>query len=391
MEKRIKYLFDQYQVSKLTTAESQEFLGLIADENESVSEELLSMILQADEAKHRDVVISQRGESLLAEILASDKPNKTKVRRLFPFKWVAAAVVLIAISVVLYVRKGATTPNYTVFTQDVKPGINKAVLTLADGKEVSLSDIKNGEISKQAGLSITKTEEGKLIYKVLDDVKAEASLKFNTISTPKGGQWQVLLPDGSKVWLNAVSSLTYPLSFASSKNRKVELSGEAYFEIAKDKLKPFIVQTAKQDVEVLGTHFNITSYADDQVTKTTLLEGSVKVKDNRSGDAQMLKPGEQCSLSESGIAITNIDVDESIAWKNGYFMFHDERQDAIMRKLARWYNVEVEYLDPSVKDIKFFGTVSRFGNLSQVLRKLEQTSKVRFDIKGNKIIVRKEN
>lgn len=162
------------------------------------------------------------------------------------------------------------------------------------------------------------------------------------------------------------------------------------FEVAKDKAHPFIVETEKQSVEVLGTHFNINSYQDEIVTKTTLIEGSVRVLHKRTNESEILKPGEQSIVSVSGIDIKEADVDEAIAWKEGYFKFNNEKQVSILRKVARWYNVEVEYVDPEAKDVMYYGTVSRFEKISMVLRKFEQTGEVRFDIKGNKLIVYKE-
>ena len=160
--------------------------------------------------------------------------------------------------------------------------------------------------------------------------------------------------------------------------------------MAKDKAHPFIVKTAKQELEVLGTHFNINSYPDEPVTKTTLIEGSVRVANLDKSDTQILKPGQQSILINGGFEVKNVDTDEAVAWKNGYFMFNNEKQESILRKLARWYNVEIEYADQEAKNVMYYGTVSRFEKISKVLRKFEQTGEVRFDIKGNKIIVYKE-
>ncbi|WP_316804678.1 FecR family protein [Pedobacter nototheniae] len=391
MEKRISHLLNQFQEGKLSSVEKQELLELVSADKEGISDELVHMITEG-EASATPAGANDKWETVLQNILASDKPHKIKRRKLLPvLKWASAAIVLISIGVASYLYRIDKTPEAHVFIQDVLPGGNKAVLTLADGKKISLTDAVTGNIAKQAGLSITKTADGQLIYKVSEGANETDDSKINTISTPRGGQWQVQLPDGSVVWLNAASSLTYPLSFASAKQRVVELTGEAYFEVAKDKLHPFIVRTAKQEVEVLGTHFNINCYADEYVTKTTLLEGSVRVSHNATHDTEILKPGEQSVLSNTGINIKGIDVEEAIAWKNGYFMFNNEKQESVMRKISRWYNVEIEYADTDAKEVMYYGTVGRFGKVSQVLRKLEQTGEVRFEIKDNKIIVYKED
>lgn len=310
-------------------------------------------------------------------------------------RWAAAAVVLLALGSIIYLYSGGKSifQKQRTYASDAAPGSNKAILVLADGRKISLSDTHNGDVAKEAGLSITKTADGQLVYSILDD-KSGADAKgdiFNTIETPKGGVWQIKLPDGSSVWLNAASSLTYPLSFAKGKKRMVELKGEAYFEVSKDKDHPFVVKTAKQEVEVLGTSFNINSYADESVVKTTLLEGSVKVVPYLEGQKEdILKPGEQAILGAKGMNIQEVDAEESIDWKNGYFMFNNERQENIMRKIARWYNVQVEYADASAKDVMYYGSISRFENVSKVLRKFEQTGEVRFEINKNKITVYKE-
>lgn len=310
-------------------------------------------------------------------------------------RWAAAAVVLLALGSVIYLYSGGKSifQKQRSYASDAAPGSNKAILVLANGQKISLSDIHNGDVAKEAGLSITKTADGQLVYNIVDDKSVGATKEdiFNTIETPKGGVWQIKLPDGSSVWLNAASSLTYPISFAKGKKRMVELKGEAYFEVSKDKDHPFVVKTAKQEVEVLGTSFNINSYADESDVKTTLLEGSVRVMPYLAGQqGDILKPGEQAVLNEKGINIKEVDAEESIDWKNGYFMFNNERQENIMRKIARWYNVQIEYADASAKDVMYYGSISRFENVSKVLRKFEQTGEVRFEINKNKITVYKE-
>lgn len=328
--------------------------------------------------------------------------NKSEKRTKLVFssftRWVAAAAVFIVIGTLAYFYSSNVINQKSMkpYASDALPGSNKAVLVLANGRKISLTDVNNGDVAKEAGLSITKTSDGQLVY-TISDVASNKNTEnldnaFNTIETPKGGMWQVKLPDGSSVWLNAVSSLTYPLSFSKSHKRIVELKGEAYFEVAKDKLHPFVVKTSRQEIEVLGTHFNINSYADEDVVKTTLIEGSVKVNSYQAdGATEILKPGEQSILTTKGFNIKQVDADEVIDWKNGYFMFNNEKQESIMRKIARWYNVQVEYADASAKEVTYYGSISRFENVSKVLRKFEQTGEVRFEINKNKITVYKES
>ena len=192
------------------------------------------------------------------------------------------------------------------------------------------------------------------------------------------------LPDGTNIWLNAASSVKFPVVFSQSE-RRVELQGEAYFEVAKDKSKPFIVTTSGQSVTVLGTHFNISSYPDDSETKTTLLEGSVKV--NALGSSKIIKPGEKAVRTKKGFEVSRADVEETMAWKNGYFRFSDEQMEDVTRKLSRWYNVEFVFEgQPSAE--RFNGIISRNKNLGQVLKMLEKTKAIHFQKRGRRIIVK---
>jgi len=387
MEVRINYLLQQFTTGQLSQAEKQELLALAEGNSSLISDEIVKMIVAEEE--HTDEVVDKKWKPILNKILAVDKPGQSPRRILLSrLRWAAAAVVFIVFSFTAYIS--LTKKKEHVFASDVAPGGNKAILTLADGKKISLSDAANGDVIEQAGISISKTANGQLVYNIEKSEGEIDDSKVNTISTPNGGEWEIRLPDGSVVWLNAASSLRYPLNIGKAKQRIVKLDGEAYFEVAKDKEHPFIVETDKQSVEVLGTHFNINSYKDELITKTTLLEGSVRVSHKATNESEILKPGEQSFVSASGMNVNDVDVDEAIAWKKGYFMFNNEKQVSILRKIARWYNVEIEYADQQAKDVMYYGTVSRFEKISKVLTKFEQTGEVRFDIKGNKVIVYKE-
>jgi transmembrane sensor len=305
--------------------------------------------------------------------------------------WAAAAAVLLAVSVLLmYYRaekpsENNTIANTTVKRTDIKPGVNKAVLTLANGHKIMLTDSTNGEIAMQAGIKINKTAKGQIIYELsIGTTTGNPVPEYNTIEAPTGGQWEVILPDKSKVWLNARSSLTYPTYFAGNE-RKVKLNGEAYFEIAHNKKMPFRVMSKTQTVEVLGTHFDIMAYEDEQVMKTTLLEGSVKISDG--GRARILVPGEQAQVSNADLKVTSdVDLEDMVSWKNGYFKFN-ESLESIMRKVARWYDVEISYagnIDPSQR---FGGKISRNKNLSSALKIMELTGNVHFKVEGRRVTV----
>jgi len=266
----------------------------------------------------------------------------------------------------------------------VMPGNNKATLTLADGSNIDLTDSRKGLLSKQGSVVIGKSGEGKIVYNAKEGEARSTAALFNMISTPRGGQYQVVLSDGTKVWLNAASSIKFPTVFTGHE-RKVELTGEAYFEVAKNKDRPFKIAVEQMSIEVLGTHFNVDAYKDEGVIKTTLLEGAVKLV---TGNHQAyLKPGQQATLNQQqSFNIGSVNTEEAVAWKNGYFIFNNENIQSIMKKISRWYDVEVVY-NGKVDERDFGGTVSRFDSVAEVLKSLELTGTVHFKIEGRKIIV----
>ena len=268
----------------------------------------------------------------------------------------------------------------TAATHDVAPGGNKAILTLSNGSRVSLNNAKNGYLATQAGAVIIK-KDSLLSYQ--SNISKTGPAIYNIITTPRGGQYQLVLADGTKVWLNAASSLKFPTEFGG-KDRTVELTGEAYFEVAKNVHKPFNVKTAGQTVQVLGTHFNINSYTDENAVKTTLLEGIVKVYSATA--SVIISPGQQALLSNNQLVVNkDIDTEEATAWKNGMFQFNDAGIQTIIRQIARWYDIDVEFKG-RIPDATYHGKISRNSNVSQVLKILE-LSGVNFKIEGRKIIL----
>jgi hypothetical protein len=325
-----------------------------------------------------------------------NKEEESKVVSLkpgFKFRWIAVAA-----SILLFIVIGSyfsihkkIVPQHIAQNQSLENGIqsnNKATLILANGEKIILDDARNGKLAVQGNVAITKTNNGRIIYNTTDEasgVTAGGQIAFNTITTPKGGQYQVILPDGSLVMLNAASSITYPSAFTGNK-RDVRLTGEAYFEVAKDAAKPFSVNVDnKQQIEVLGTHFNIEAYPDDSDIKTTLLEGSVKLV--YSDKQAILKPG-QMAINDSGksLLIKDADTYEVMAWKNNLFIFNNENIKSIMKRLARWYNVDVVF-DGDMEKVNFYGNYSRAKSLSNLLKYIELTEKVHFKIEGRRVTV----
>lgn len=298
--------------------------------------------------------------------------------------WFSMAAVLLisALMVFIYHLNKPSFKQDSLQTTDIKPGGNVATLTLSNGQKVVLTDLKNGTLANEDNTSIQKTNDGQVVYSKKGIVHNSSS-SYNMMTTPTGGQYALTLSDGTKVMLNAASTLKYPVCF-SGKDRIVELTGEAYFEVAHDKKKPFKVIANHQVTEVLGTHFNINSYADEDHVKTVLIEGSVKVYSNAG--FKILKPGQQSTVVDHHLEVSDADVEETLAWKNGYFRFNDENITSVMRKLSRWYNIEVQYQD-KVPEVGFYGTISKFKNISEVLKMLEYTKGVHFKVEGRRVTV----
>ena len=303
---------------------------------------------------------------------------------------VAAVVLMIGGLVLMFYSRErnvnfiSTQPKVVAIIDEVLPGKNKATLTVDGAAAISLGEVKNGLLVQQGNITIAKQSDGHLVYS--GSVNGESGVKpvYNSVVTPRGGQYQMILADGTKVWLNAASSLRFPTAF-SGKSRMVHLEGEAYFEVARNAKMPFVITTKKMNVDVLGTHFNVSAYDDEEVVSTTLLEGSVRL----TVDAKKatLKPGEQAVIGKSQKLLVNmVNVEDAIAWKNGYFVFDNENIQSIMRKVARWYDVSIVYKG-NIDQKEFGGTVSRFNSVSSVLKSLEMTGTVHFKKEGRRITV----
>jgi len=359
--------------------------------------------LQKNELKWDELEMGDEhtaGVELYSKVLSEIKARESSSKKVFFMRrwFIAASVSLllgVSASLFFYLKNDnafLSTKNKTqpLIKNTIAPGGNKALLTLANGSKIILDDAATGELARQSGVKVTKAANGQLVYTVENTSSNSATsgqMAYNTIETPKGGQYQVDLPDGSKVWLNAGSSLRYPTNF-NGNIRSVQLAGEAYFEVAKNAKKPFRVVSNNQVVEVLGTHFNISSYIDDTSVKTTLLEGSVKVLSTKSNQSKLLKPGQQSNINylNSSFSVQQVNTEEVVAWKNGYFLFVDEDLKSIMSKFARWYNVDVEYA-ANVDNLRFGGMVSRSRDLAQALKIIEQTGNIKTKIEGRRVII----
>ena len=306
---------------------------------------------------------------------------------------IAASVILLAGLGLLFLlkpRQAATVADKgPALKKDFSPGGNNAYLILSNGEKLVLNQAKIGLLARQGTHEVIKKDDGQIVYSPNNSsAPAEGLLLVNKIVIPVGGQYKVKLPDGTNVWLNAASSLEYPVEFAGNR-RQVTLTGEAYFEVVKNAKMPFIVNVnGKMNVNVLGTNFNIMAYEDEDRISTTLLEGSVKVTDPANpANSKVLTPGQQADWSENEkIRVTAVEGEEAIAWKDGQFLFVNEDIHSIMRKLARWYDIKVEY-SKSMKNKSFDGSISRNKNISEVLKLMELTKSVHFTFGERKIIV----
>jgi len=347
--------------------------------------------------------INELGESIFEKIqenILSVEEDQYSYKFYYLKSISIAAIILFVISTGLFFYSNREISEPEQFAEidlknDILPGYNKAILTLADGSKISLDDAANGLLASQGNIAITKTDNGQIVYERnnIDRSKFMSNRSaINTIQTPKGGKYQIRLPDGSKVWLNSASTLSYPTTFAGNE-RKVQLKGEAYFEISPNKNVPFRVESDNQIVEVLGTHFNINSYDDEDYVKTTLLEGSVKVilssNPNDVSKTKLLKPGEQSltKSSQSGIRVENADTEKAVAWKNGYFKFRNTPIKEIMREIERWYDVELVY-EGKIPSDEFTGFISNDVKISAVLKIMEESGGVKFSVKGKKLKVK---
>lgn len=377
---RITELIEKVYQNEASEAEIQELDLLYAQFDQKPS--YIAPLNKEEKDRLKGAMYSQILKKLPAEP-ENRKEGVSKAKHLLWVRIAAVAALLFIVSSIVYMaRLNMPSKPHNQQMANIKPGGNNAVLTLSNGQNIVLTNAKNGDLANESKVSVRKTADGRILYSKAGG-DGGASSAYNTLTTPKGGQYTVTLSDGTLVYMNSASSLKYPVCF-SNKERVVELSGEAYFEVSHNKQKPFKVITNQQVVEVLGTHFNINSFGEDSSVKTVLEEGSVKVYSKTV--SKLLKPGQQSVVKKDLIEVAEADVEEALAWKNGYFRFNNESIKTVMPKLARWYNIEVVF-DEQVTDIGFYGTISRSKNIKEVLKMLEYTKDVHFKIEGRRITV----
>jgi transmembrane sensor len=373
ISKRLQKLARNYLKGKLNATEQQEVDEWFGKEEES--ETTIPTNLTSDE--HR--------RQILARIHSEAGILRQETKNMLWIKIAVAASVFLTISIGTYLifpGKPVKQQNAHIIP-DVGPGGNKAILTLANGEKVLLTGAKNGLVAKQGSVTIAKKSDGQLSY--TDDRTAVSSGElFNTVETPRGGKYELTLADGTIAILDAASSIRYPVAFNGSE-RRVQITGQVYFEVVHNARRPFKVNVKGQIVEDLGTVFNINAYDDENLIKTTLIEGSIGI--TKSNHTTILKPGQQ-AVNTNGYNNTKVvaaDIEEAIAWKNDNFLFNNEPLESVMRKISRWYDVDIQYQNGYNIRESYIGGLTRYSNVSKVLKMLEITGDVRFEIKGKTI------
>jgi len=387
---KLAILWEQYLAGRMSKAERTELRILLED---PANKELLELLLNSS-MDNPDIPLQKDGkkEKHIIQVLDAIRPNatptlnRTQIRTRSWFRYAAAATLVLCAGAYFLFRptgKDMRTEQTTVVVHAIQPGGDRAMLTLADGSMILLDSANNGSIAQQGNTQILKQADGQIVYGA--NSSANATGMMNTMRTPIGGKYQLVLPDGSKVWLNAASSITFPVAF-SEKERTVKISGEVYFEVAPDKSRPFSVTGANAHVQVLGTQFNVNAYEDEDKLKVTLLNGSVKVSDIQSKQATVLLPGQQAQLSTTQLSSSgNIDLNKVMAWKNDLFNFEDVNLDEAMRQISRWYGVKVIY-EQGIPKTQLWGKMNRNTSFERVLRNLKDIG-VNYRLTDNKELI----
>lgn len=376
----------------MTQQEADKLIERYLKGDASPAEEKILLAWYESNSSGKSLTDSDDFEHLYLEIWSNTQKRAGLVKKnAFPLwsKIAVAASVVLAFLIIFeknpkQLKDKVTFTAKKTYDSQITPGGNKAILTLGNGRKINLSEVKNGDLAQENNINIKKSAQGEIAY--TSNGKSSA-LVYNTITTPRGGQYSITLSDGTKVTLNAASSMTFPTRFAN-KERKIQINGEAYLEVAHNKKVPFRIVSKGQEIEVLGTEFNINSYEDEPLVKTTLVKGSVKLKNSSS--SVILKPGEQGQVNNSNssrpIAVQPVDLEEITAWKNGHFEFNESSLSEVLRTTARWYDIDVNY-SGKVPDLKISGKISRKVNFSGLVALLEfEGVKFRINKKSVEII-----
>jgi len=380
---RLQYLIEQHANGRISDAELQELNHWY----EAMDYGSKSFDKWVSEAKGEKELINQLYQRFDNKLTA----GKRAVYLKHIYKGIAVAAslaILLGIGIILSNRQKPKLTVINVVQKSIVPGSQKAILKLAGGEQIILDNQRQGKVANQYGIAIRKNGLARITYSAVAKNAGHTSDQlYNTIETPRGGQYSIQLPDGTVVWLNAESSLRYPLRFAKNE-RRVFLTGEAYFEVAHNKNQPFKVISNNQEIRVLGTHFDVKSYSDDDAASTTLLEGSVLIHNLALNKSQLLVPGQQANLTPNSMQVKAVNTQQVISWKKGYFLFDNMDISNIMKLISRWYDVDVKYVNVDQRET-FGGTFSENTDLKELLQNLQQLGHLHFQIDGRKIVISK--
>ena len=396
-ENRLQLLLKKYVDNTISREDCRELLEYLDNTDTAFVSSAIDQALQA--ANGPATFESNRQQHVYQQLIAEIHERQStplrirSAKRNFLFSFAKIAAVLVAVLAIgywLFHTKQLDTADLqgnTTRDSILLPDHNQAILTLADGRTILLDDADNGVLARESGIEITKADDGSVFYKPTGNPNPNHTQAYNTFSTPKGSTYQVLLPDGTKVWLNTGSSIRYPVVFSDHK-RRVSIRGEAYFEVAHDTSKPFFLDANGSIIEVLGTRFNVSAYADEKQTTTTLVEGSVHVSKN--GNNVRLQPGQQAVVDQVTGAIrrSTADIRSAIAWKDGYFRFNDESIEDIVEKISRWYDIEAVEYEGQFSD-RFSGTYKRSKNVAELFGHLEKLAPIHFKMRERRVVVMK--
>ncbi|MEO8413960.1 MAG: FecR family protein [Ginsengibacter sp.] len=395
---RIEHLIGLYFSNSITEIENEELANLVVQ----LTDEEIQALLEKEWTKYEPdtkmpddistkIITSFFKDEIPAQLNITNEPVlKINHNRNWWRIITAAACIIAFVTITFFLLKS---PEKKVIAKkavpqkqipkDIQPGGQKAMLTLADGSQIILDSASSGLLARQGNAQVIKLSKGEISYNT--NGSAHVGLLYNTMSTPVGGIYQLILPDGTNVWLNSASSIRYPTEFTTNE-RRVQITGEAYFEVVKNADKPFVVTVNNlAEIKVLGTHFNVNAYTDEAEIRTTLLEGAIDI--SKGNNSTKLAPGQQAQINTSGFIkrVDNADLDEAVAWKNGNFLFNSTALPAILRQAARWYDLEIVYAGKIPTD-KFSGQISRSVRLSSLLKWMEW-SDVHFTLEGKKLII----
>lgn len=387
-DERLQYLFERYRAGACSPEERKELALLcLLPKNLQALEKIMEATWEQtsleNDMPHRE------GDMILQNILHPSAKRLPSVKKPGWQRWLAAASIIVIAGLSTYFllfhkKEAPGEVAQTAASNDITPpATNKAVITLADGSELYLDSTGSGQLAMQDNIKLVKLANGQIVYRTAGG-KTKSEHQYNILSNPRGSKVvEMELADGSHVWLNAGSSIRYPVAFTGNA-RKISITGEAYFEVAHNAAMPFKVISGTTEVTVLGTHFNVNAYTDEANTKVTLLEGSVKV--NSPGTAKVLRPGEQAQITDKIVVASNADLEEVMAWRTGKFIFGAKADiETIMRQVSRWYDVDIAYQGKITSH--FGGTISRQVNISEVLKILEATGNVKCSVQGKKVII----